>query len=225
MANQWESVDLVTQYAGKLDEVDWYEYDVNLPSLLKLLPKVPTLLDFGCGPGQFTKRLSEDWQVTGADSSKAMLDIATQAYPEIDFVAWDGQSPYPNTDIFDIVFSKLTLQFVEDLELFAAEVKTILNPHGVVVFSVPHPVRQMRALDGEYAPRATFDAKIGGYGLVVQMIHRPIGEYVQPFLDQGFVLCGLEEPLVSEELQVKHDAPEMDLHKPKRLNLAFRLTN
>lgn len=198
MNTEWHNPKLAHEYAEKLDEVDWYEYEVNMPSLLSLIPgDTMSILDFGSGPGQFTAQLAATYQTEGADASPAMIAIARANCPDVPFHLWDGQSAYPAGRTFDVIFSKLTVHFIEDLALFARHARGALHARGSVVYSVPHPVRTTPKVRGEYSPQATYDSAIGKYGLHVHMIHRSFSDYVQPFLEHGFVLTGVDEPRVT----------------------------
>src|SRR5207253_600921 len=126
--------------------------------------------------------------------------------PDRQFVKWDGQSKYPKDDHFDVIFSKLTLHFIDDLSLFVKVSKDILLEGGSIVMSVPHPVRILKSVNGNYAPSTVFDGIIADSDLHVQMIHRTVGEYIRPFLEQGFVLTGIDEPLVTQEQVQKYTA-------------------
>lgn len=222
MNDEWNNPVLAKEYAEKLDQVDWYEHEVNMPAVLSLMPKgTVTVVDFGSGPGQFTAKLAGDYEVEGADTSPAMIEIASKSYPDIPFRQWDGQSPYPSDQKFDVVFSKLTVHFVKDLAKFAQYTYLLLEDGGSIVFSVPHPIRTIPKVGGKYASTATYDGAIGKYGLHVEMIHRSFEDYVMPFVSNGFVLTGLLEPKISKEQVEQHGAPEEDIYIPKRLNLRF----
>lgn len=222
MNDEWNNPVLAKEYADKLDQIDWYEHDVNMPSLLSLVPHdAKRVLDFGSGPGQFTAKLAQMYEAVGADSSNAMIEISKHAYPSIEFRQWDGQSPCPFDAEFNVIFSKLTIHFIEDLAKFANYASQALAKSGVIIFSVPHPIRTIPKVDGKYAVTGFYDGAIGKYGLHVQMIHRSFEDYIKPFLENGYALTGLLEPRITEEQMAQHEAPEEDLYVPKRLNLRF----
>lgn len=225
MNDEWNNPALAKEYAEKLDQIDWYEHKVNMPSLLSLIPQSATsVLDFGSGPGQFTAKLAATYKTVGADISPAMIDIASKAYPHIAFRQWDGQSPYSTDEKFDVVFSKLTIHFVEDLAKLAHCVHGMLADNGNLVFSVPHPIRTIPKVDGKYSIVGTYGGAIGKYGLHVQMIHRSLEDYIKPFLENGFMLTGLFEPKITHDQAVEYQASKEDLYIPKRLNLRFKRT-
>jgi len=223
MNDEWNNPALAKAYAEKLDQIDWYEHEVNMPSLLSLIPKnTSSVLDFGSGPGQFTAKLATIYAVEGADASPAMVEIASKANPHITFRQWGGQAAYPSDQKFDVIFSKLTIHFVKDLAKFARYSHQLLAEGGSLVFSVPHPIRTIPKVDGKYSLMNAYDGAIGKYGLHVEMIHRSLEDYIGPFVENGFVLTGLLEPGISQGQAQRHESPEEDLYIPKRLNLRFR---
>ena len=222
MNDEWNNPALAKEYAEKLDQVDWYEHEVNMPSLLSLIPKdAASILDFGSGPGQFTAKLAASYKTEGADTSPAMIEIASKAYPNISFNQWDGQSPYSSNQKFDVIFSKLTIHFVKDLVKFAQLAHQLLKDGGSIVFSIPHPIRTIPKVGGKYSETGTYDGAIGRYNLHVEMIHRTLEDYVKPFVENGFVLTGLLEPKISKGQVKIHEAGEEDIYVPKRLTLRF----
>lgn len=226
MKNEWDNPTLVKEYADKLqNQRDWYEYEVNMPSLLSLIPrKTKSILDFGSGPGQFTAILGKSYKIEGADRSPAMIALASKAYPDIAFHQWDGQSPFPGNQKFDAIFSKLTIHFLQDLYKFAGLSHQILNRHGNVVLSVQHPLRVTAKVGGNYRATRTYEGGSSKYGLRYHMIHRSFEEYIRPFLEHSFVLTGIVEPQPSKKLAQEHKLSEEDLCLPKRLNLRFERT-
>lgn len=74
------------------------------------------VVDLGCGPGNSTAVLAKRWphaELTGVDSSTAMLAAARSAHKSIQWVeadisTWTSERP------FDVVFSNAALQWVPD---------------------------------------------------------------------------------------------------------------
>lgn len=221
---EWDNTALVKEYVDKLQShPDWYEDKVNIPSLLSLIPhQTKTILDFGSGPGSLTSELANLYKTEGADRSQMMIDTAASRYPNISFWQWDGQESFPSDKKFDVIISKLTIHFVEDLNVFARHCYYVLNPHGSIVVSVQHPLRAMKKVrDDNYIQQAKYPGGSNKYGLRYQMIHRSFEGYIKPFLENGFIMTGLLEPVIPETLIKAHDAPEADNSIPKRLNLRF----
>jgi trans-aconitate methyltransferase len=227
--NQWSNPELAREYTDKATNpsINWYEYDVNLPDLLSLIPKdAQRILDFGSGPGDVTEILAGKFpkaEVEGCDNSTAMLDLAKQKFPFIKFFNWDGQeSIAAEYGGYDCIFSKLTVHFVQDLDKFASQISAVLKPKGSFVFSVPHPMRSFREIGGEsYWQQVEYDEEIGKYGITAVFIHRSIQAYFQPFSNAGFVLTGLSEPNISSEQIQMHNVDTGYASIPRRLNWRF----
>lgn len=79
-------MDMYQHYARFYDALDSSESErfANLAqSLLETYaPQSKTVLELGCGTGTILKQLSNTYQVSGLDSSKAMLDIARKKLPD-----------------------------------------------------------------------------------------------------------------------------------------------
>ena len=220
---EWSNPTLAKEYANKQKQTDWYENEVNMPSLLSLIPEgTKSVLDFGSGPGQFTAKLAEFYMVEGADVSLPLIEVASQAYPHVSFRQWDGQSPYFEGKKFDVIFSKLTVHFVKDLHKFAHFCRQALSDKGSLVLSVRHPLCTMHDVDGDYFPTAAYIGGSSKYGLQVTMIHRSFQEYVQSFVENGFILTALIEPEISKKQAEEYNVLEKKLHTPKRLSLRFK---
>jgi len=225
MSDSWKDPQFAKTYMDNASDVDanWYEHSVNTASFWSLIPSdTKSILDFGCGPGDFTAQLKDNgYEVDGCDGSPAMIELAKQHYENIDFFVWDGKTACPKQNTYDVVMSKLTLHFIEDLALLATNIRPVLNVGGSLLISVPHPIPTMPKADGAYLKQVHYDTEIGTYGMHVTMIHRSVQDYISPFLDNGFVLTGIVEPsipaAVVEKYQVKKEYAEV----PRRLNLRF----
>ncbi len=225
--SEWADPKLVQTYSQKAASptVNWFEYEVNLPATLSLIPKdAQTILDFGCGAGDITALLAESYKtVEGCDPSSAMLSQAHKDFPSLTFFEWDGANPLNDKmGFYDVVFSKLAVHFIEELQPVASQLCTVLKQGGSLIFSVPHPLRTMGRINGaSYWQQTPYREEIGSYGITVTMIHRSLQDYVTPFTSAGFVLSTLSEPEIPTSLATKYNASERDRTIPKRLNLRF----
>lgn len=222
----WDDAQVVLEYA-RLEEdprANWYEHTVNLPSLMSLMPaSAEHVHDYGCGYGWLTKRLSENKdyvKVSGSDISRVAVEIAKQKYPGIDFFQWDGSQPLrTSVPIFDVVFSRLVLMFVDDLSKLAHSLYTMLKPGGCLVSSITHPINSFTKIDESYFTNTIYETIAGASGPKIQIRHRTLQDYLNPFLATGFQLDKLSEPSINTD-QVTDDTPSQPPY-PKRLN--FRL--
>lgn len=225
--SDWNNHELVRDYkvSAANPEVNWYEYEVNAPALVEMLPDAQgAVLDFGCGPGDITAMLADKFQeVVGCDSSKAMVDVARADYPGINFFQWDGQSSLDTEREYDLVFSKLAIHFVKDLGGLAINLAKIMAERGQLIFSVPHPMRTKEKIDGPYSTQQDYQTEIGEYGIHVTMIHRSLQDYISAFSKNGFQLVDLQEPVVPEDVINRRRLSSEDTYLPKRLNLKFAI--
>jgi trans-aconitate methyltransferase len=228
MNQDWNQQTVVAEYAkaGKDQNKNWYENAVNIPSIMRLLPnKRVSVLDFGCGPGDFTSQLAEKFETVGADSSEGMLAIARQQNPDINFIQWNGDSSYPEPNrTFDAIVTKLTLEFIENLPRLVKRFRSLVDGDGLMVVSVQHPLLAIFSHpddDIPYWEMRKFEVQIGTTNNSVTKIHRSLQQYVEPFLQHGFSLTKIDEPEISKLLAEKFPVRPIDFKVPKRLNLQF----
>ena len=91
------------------------------------------ILDVGCGTGQLTVEIAESGaEVTGIDSSAAMVEQARRNAPNLRFEVQDVcRLPYRQE--FDAVFSNAVLHWVRPPEEAAAAMARALKPGGRLV--------------------------------------------------------------------------------------------
>jgi trans-aconitate 2-methyltransferase len=116
------------------------------------------VIDLGCGPGNSTAVLARRWakaEITGLDSSAAMLGSARETHPtwtwfQHDIASWRAEEP------FDVVFSNAALQWVSNHAGQFPRLFDQVAPGGVLAIQMPAnldapPHRLMREL-GASAP-------------------------------------------------------------------------
>lgn len=202
------------------------------PALQAMLPPLRGLrvLDLGCGYGWFCRWAAGEGAsaVVGVDLSERMLARAVEfgvplrvAYERADLEHLDlgGRS-------FDVVYSSLTLHYVEDLARLVGTVRRTLPAGGSFVFSVEHPVFTAPTnpafvttagggaawpLDGYAAegPRVTNWMADG-----VVKHHRRLDTYVRLLRDGGFSIADLEEWTPSAADLAVHPEWADEVHRP-----------
>lgn len=182
------------------------------------------LLDFGCGTGSYSAALSElGWDVTGIDISEDMLSRAREKGVRV--IHADGLAlPFPDSS-FAAAVSLWTHTDIDDFGAALRELVRVLQPDAPFVYVGAHPsfvgphseyveAQGVPTLHpGWYRRSGAYDDAPGrsGAGLRARIgvsFHRPLGEFLQTFLDAGLRFERIEEP---EE----RDYPYM-------LGLAFR---
>jgi trans-aconitate 2-methyltransferase len=97
------------------------------------------IIDLGCGPGNSTQVLVENWpkaEVTGLDSSEQMIQSAKEKYPQQSWElgsidTWTARARY------DLVFSNAAYQWVPHHERVMPHLMRQVAPGGVFAFQVP----------------------------------------------------------------------------------------
>jgi hypothetical protein len=79
-----------------------------------------------------------------------------------------------------------------------------------------HPEQQI-----PYWSMPKFDVQIGTTGTTVTKVHRDLRQYTEPFTDAGFTIVKIVEPEISSDIASLHNASDLDLKFPKRLNIKF----
>jgi SAM-dependent methyltransferase len=109
-----------------------WEYGRDLVKLLSPQPG-ERILDVGCGTGQLTTQIAASGaDVTGIDSSPAMVDQARQNAPGLRFEVQDVCA-LPYREEFDAVFSNAVLHWVTRAEEAAGAMSRALKPGGRLV--------------------------------------------------------------------------------------------
>lgn len=201
------------------------------------------VLDAACGTGTHAAWLAEQGAtVVGVDSSEEMIRTADERFGDVaefkqadlrkslDFLA-DGE--------FDVVSSQLTLSHLDDWSVVLKEFDRVLSDDGILVVSTDHPFRQfLLARYGEFSDIDIYPQEnepsvipekdpanyyeIERYDLaygpdnshVISFYRRPMSTYIQSFLDAGFNLEDVVEPMFTDEFKERSpDAYERVLHR------------
>lgn len=99
-----------------------------------------SILDVGCGPGNSTAVLNDIFpsaRILGVDNSEAMIQKASQTYPDIDFRLCDVTSELDKLDNYDVIFSNACLQWIPDHKKFIPELMDKLTPGGTLAVQIP----------------------------------------------------------------------------------------
>jgi malonyl-CoA O-methyltransferase len=123
--------------------------------LVRLVPE--TLLDLGAGTGEVTERLARRYpraRLVALDLSLAMLRGARRRSPRL--ARWRGRRAYLCADAerlpladgcLDMAVSNLMLQWCNDLDAALGELRRVLRPDGLLMFTSfgPDTLKELRA--------------------------------------------------------------------------------
>jgi ubiquinone/menaquinone biosynthesis C-methylase UbiE len=101
-----------------------------------------SILDVGCGVGNFHQLLSDRvGSIAGVDVSKASIDRARERNPGVCYKSYSGERLPFDDKTFDVVFTVCVMHHVPPAQwpLFAAEMKRVLKPGGMVAVFEHNP--------------------------------------------------------------------------------------
>ncbi len=119
--------------------------------VIRLAPNV--VCDVGCGTGVATRELMRRFRrarIIGLDLAPSMLKIARGRAPalrKLRVVCADAESLPFADGCCDLVFSNMTLQWCQNLDRAFAEIRRVLRPGGLLLFSTlgPDTLKELRA--------------------------------------------------------------------------------
>lgn len=152
--------------------------------MLDALPR-RRALDAACGTGRHAGYLASLGHDTiGVDSSAAMLTVARERFPTVDFRAGSlGALPVEDNAV-DTVTCALALCHVPDLGTVFAELARVLRPGGTLIVSDPHPTSAH--FGGVAGFRDRDQAPGGGFRLpFVENLAHPVQTYVNSAVQAG----------------------------------------
>jgi len=102
------------------------------------LSKKGSVLDFGCGRGEFTEVIKlalPDWDVFGADISAVAVADAEKSHPECSFFVLSEISAVKQK--FDFIFSNHVLEHVDNLDQTWAEMNHLFKDNACFLLVLP----------------------------------------------------------------------------------------
>lgn len=115
------------------------------PAMITKLPDLTgkTVLCLGCGSGEEVEIIlaKNPKKIVGIDISEKLIEIAKSTYPDIEFYTMDMEQLHFDSEVFDYVYSSLTLHYVEDWSKTLHEVYRVMKPGGLFLFSTHHPLK------------------------------------------------------------------------------------
>jgi ubiquinone/menaquinone biosynthesis C-methylase UbiE len=189
------------------------------PAILARLPEVKglTVLDLGCGAGDFCRRLSAlgSARVVGVDISQNMLELAQkEVQPGISYINRAMEDVIFSPEIFDLVVSSLAFHYIQDLPALFQKIHSWLKPGGVLLFTMEHPIATCaqgihhgwvkdQANNKLYWPVDCYQQEgiRESHWFVSGVIkyHRTLASVVNGLIASGFMIQVLDEPAATPE--------------------------
>jgi 2-polyprenyl-3-methyl-5-hydroxy-6-metoxy-1,4-benzoquinol methylase len=106
-------------------------------------PSIKTILDAGCGDGNFTASLSElGYRMHGVDLSKGGIAAAQKAWPGIEFaeasVYDDFRMVFPTVGSFDAIIAIEVIEHLYLPKVFVRRAYEALRPGGMLIVTTPY---------------------------------------------------------------------------------------
>ncbi|MEM6333635.1 MAG: class I SAM-dependent methyltransferase [Planctomycetota bacterium] len=198
------------------------------------------VVDLGCGGGRFSRMLAERGAtVVGVDQCATFIAYAkSKAGLGETYLLGDAQRELGlPAESFDVAASYLTLMDMPDPAGAVREAARLLRAGGVFAVCVVHPIRSavepaawVRDERGhrshwpvadygrEGARTCDFGAGVG----TVTNFHVMLSSYVAMFLDAGFALTSLVEPLPTEAQALRSEGWAAEYHAPNFMIFGLR---
>ncbi len=211
---------------------DWIETDQAVRTgmldtwMLEALGEVSGkhVIDIGCGEGRFCRLLSGlGAEVTGVDLTKELIGRArTLGGKDETYIVGDAESlDGVSAESFDLAVSYIVLVDLDDYRRAIREAYRVLRPGGRFIVCNVHPIRSAAiefhgwvsigsrklfySIDNYTEEGHREFLWLGGPFL---NMHRTLSSYVSAFLNAGFTLEALQEPIPSDEQLAQH--PKFD---------------
>ena len=239
MAQEWD--------AGYTEEGDASRRFLLNDALFRMVGDVTgqRILDAGCGAGYLSRLLARRGaDVVGVDVAEGLLALARARSSGRGSAPTYHQGslshmPFLPDASFHAVVSMVVLQDVRDYEGAVAELDRVLRPGGRVAFTITHPC--FNGLPGYGWERHPFDStrpedrwywRVDHYFARVRedwdwlgstvSYHRPLTDYMAPWLARGYVLAHFEEPEPAPDVLAAYPSHDAYTRIPYFLALAWR---
>jgi ubiquinone/menaquinone biosynthesis C-methylase UbiE len=173
---------------------------------LSLLPAPGKLtLDVGCGEGRLSRDLASlGHRVVGVDPAPTMLAAAREADPAGEYVDGSAEKLPFGEGAADLVVAFMSLTELDDIRGAAVEIARVLEPGGMLVAAVVHPLNsatlprdedtdrfRIRAYRAAHPYSDSIDRN--GLQMTFQSFHYSLADYWRAIRDAGFVVDELRE--------------------------------
>jgi len=154
------------------------------------------ILEIGVGSGDDLNILfKKSALVYGIDISEEMVRIAKKKYPHLQNLMVNSFEKTSFKDkFFDLVISRFTFHYSEDLDRGFKEMYRILKKNGILLFLVPHPlVDFLVKKDKNYEKSEIIKRSVFADSLYLYYPTHTLSEYLSPFILKNFELQSFQE--------------------------------
>lgn len=217
--NIYDNPEFFNQYKALRDSGINYNEFIEQPAVKSLITslKGKTVLDLGCGAGNFAKYCVENGaaQVVGLDISEKMINKAKRdnTHGKITYIRMPMEDFELSGEQFDIVTSSLAINYIKDYNGIIAKVSRFLKAGGECIISMEHPISTARKakdnwITDEKGQRLHYavdhyqeEGERSREWFVDNVIvyHRTFSTIINTFIDHGLMIERVLEPLPTAE--------------------------
>jgi ubiquinone/menaquinone biosynthesis C-methylase UbiE len=205
----------------------WQQRGIE-PTVERLLELLPgeRVLEIACGNGEFARRMADlGGRVLATDFSEAMLEGARGHGGDVEYRLADATNEQELLSLgkvgsFDAAVCNMAMMDMTELDPMVRALARLLRVGGRFVFSTVHPAfnggnatRMIEQFENEEGIHRVYSVKVSGYitprvgkGVAIEgqpvtqwYFDRPISQLFGACFRHGFVLDGMEEPVLSPE--------------------------
>ena len=204
-----------------------WQRDLIQPAVERLLGIAPgeRVLEIACGNGAFARRMAKlGASVLASDFSGPMLDRARAYGGAVEYRLADATDETALLALgepasFDAVVCNMAIMDMVEIEPMIAASSKLLRRDGRFVFSILHPAfngeatRVVEQADDERGVVRTHSVKVSRYirpstqlGVAIEgqpvvqwYFHRPLSGLLRSWFRHGFVVDGIEEPVLAPD--------------------------
>jgi len=213
-----EAYDFIAE--GFNEQIDHKPHNAfyDRPNMLNLLGpcKGKRILDVACGPGKYAEELiGRGAKVTGFDVSAEMIKHAKERNGKSGtFFVHDMEEPLVDfmDNTFDALVCALAFHYMENWDAALKEFYRVLKPNGRLVVSMEHPFYEYLYYKSDrYFDVEPVKCVWKGFDKPVEIhsFRRPLTLCIMPFLQNGFHINEILEPLPTSEFAI-HDVKHFE---------------
>ena len=158
-----------------------HSYLSRYKTVSKLLPgSVSSVVDLGCGTGDYCQLFDSLVSYTGIDNSSGMIEKAASLYPKRKFLIEDVENTSLPDNYADCVLAIGLFEYLENPKNLVAEIRRITKPGGQIICGFPN---KNNFRDGSAIAKGVSDLKEKGK----KLLRKNRLENANPLAPTGFV--------------------------------------